>query len=139
MIHLGGIKYSEFEVEPSRVMVTQVADPALESAPEPGEYPSGQRGGAVNAMALPSQVRILPPPSDTADSPDPRRADADVRHQVAVPLAVAATCSIEPGDRFRVESDDPGRFVMTRIEEYMRCHVEQLALPDEETRDRAGA
>jgi PD-(D/E)XK endonuclease len=141
-IHLGGIKYSEFEVEPSRVMVTQVADPALESAPEPGEYPSGQRGGAVNAMALPSQVRILPPPSDTADSPDPPavgRTRMSANHQVTVPLAGAATCSIEPGDRFRVESDGPGRFVMTRIEEYMRCHVEQLALPDEETRDRAGA
>ena len=59
-------------------------------------------------------------------------------HQVTVPLAVAATCSIEPGDRFRVESDGPGRFVMTRIEEYMRCHVEQLAMPDEETQTRPG-
>ena len=28
----------------------------------PAGFPSGQRGGAVNALALPSQVRILPPP-----------------------------------------------------------------------------
>ena len=32
------------------------------SAP-PAGFPSGQRGRAVNALALPSQVRILPPPS----------------------------------------------------------------------------
>jgi hypothetical protein len=53
-------------------------------------------------------------------------------HQVAVPLAVAAASSIEPGDRFRVESDGTGRFVMTRIEEYMQRHVEQLPLAGDE-------
>jgi bifunctional DNA-binding transcriptional regulator/antitoxin component of YhaV-PrlF toxin-antitoxin module len=58
-------------------------------------------------------------------------------HQVTVPLAVAAACSIGPGDRFRVESDGRGRFVMTRIEEYMELHIEQLALPDAEARDPA--
>jgi bifunctional DNA-binding transcriptional regulator/antitoxin component of YhaV-PrlF toxin-antitoxin module len=52
-------------------------------------------------------------------------------HQVTIPLAVAAACLIQPGDRFRVESDGIGRFVMTRIEEYMRCHIEQLALSEE--------
>jgi len=26
-------------------------------------------------------------------------------HQVTVPLAVATHCALEPGDRFRVESD----------------------------------
>jgi bifunctional DNA-binding transcriptional regulator/antitoxin component of YhaV-PrlF toxin-antitoxin module len=49
-------------------------------------------------------------------------------HQVTVPLAVAAASSIEPGDRFRVESDGTGRFVMTRIEEYMQQHLDQLTL-----------
>jgi hypothetical protein len=52
-------------------------------------------------------------------------------HQVTVPLAVAAAASVEPGDRFRVESDGAGRFVMTRIEEYMQRHLDQLALPNE--------
>jgi bifunctional DNA-binding transcriptional regulator/antitoxin component of YhaV-PrlF toxin-antitoxin module len=51
-------------------------------------------------------------------------------HQVTVPLAVAAACSIEPGDRFRVESDGTGRFVMTRVEEYKERHAAQLALLD---------
>jgi bifunctional DNA-binding transcriptional regulator/antitoxin component of YhaV-PrlF toxin-antitoxin module len=59
--------------------------------------------------------------------------------QVTVPLAVAAAGSIEPGDRFRVESDGTGRFVMTRIEEYMERHVAQLAIPDAGAREPAGA
>jgi hypothetical protein len=53
-------------------------------------------------------------------------------HQVTVPLAVAAASSIEPGDRFRVESDGRVRFVMTRIEEYMQRHLAQLSIPDED-------
>ena len=53
-------------------------------------------------------------------------------NQVTVPLAVASASSIEPGDRFRVESDGPGRFVMTRIEEYMQRHIDQLALPGDD-------
>jgi len=49
-------------------------------------------------------------------------------HQVTVPLAVATAASIAPGDRFRVESEGSGRFVMTRIEEYMEHHLAQLEL-----------
>jgi hypothetical protein len=59
-------------------------------------------------------------------------------HQVAVPRAVAAASGINPGHRFRVESGGPGRFVMTRIEEYMEQHIAQLELP-EEAREPAGA
>jgi hypothetical protein len=51
-------------------------------------------------------------------------------HQLSVPLAVAAASEIEPGDRFRVESNGTGRFVMTRIEEYLEQHLDQLALPE---------
>jgi hypothetical protein len=61
-ITLGGQRYSEFEIEAGRPLTPNHASPVLESR-APGEYPSGQRGGAVNAMAMPSQVRILPPPS----------------------------------------------------------------------------
>jgi protein-tyrosine-phosphatase len=59
-------------------------------------------------------------------------------HQVTVPLAVAAASSIEPGDRFRVESAGTGRFVMTRIEEYAADHAAELALTACE-KDPAGA
>jgi hypothetical protein len=37
-----------------------------------GGFPSGQRGGAVNALALPSQVRILPPPLCPQEDPSRR-------------------------------------------------------------------
>ena len=132
-IHVGGPKYSEFEVERGCGMTPESDEAGLESKPEPGEYPSGQRGCAVNAMALPSQVRILPPPSDAArtDASAVGRTRMSTNHQVSVPLAVAAASAIEPGDRFRVESDGPGRFVMTRLEEYMRRYASELALPDQ--------
>jgi hypothetical protein len=52
-------------------------------------------------------------------------------HQVTVPLAVASASAIEPGDRFRVESDGTGRFTLIRVEEYMEQHIDQLALPGE--------
>ncbi|HEY1237994.1 MAG TPA: hypothetical protein VGE91_06635 [Solirubrobacterales bacterium] len=51
---------------------------------------------------------------------------------------MAGAASLSPGDRFRVESDGTGRFVMTRVEEYMEQHLDQLTLPDE-ARDPAGA
>jgi hypothetical protein len=140
-VHVGGLKYSEFEVKLGPSLAADGHTSGLESTSEQGEYPSGQRGCAVNAMALPSQVRILPPPSSPDDPPGPPavgRTRMSANHQVTVPLAVAAEASIEPGDRFRVEPDGTGRFVMTRIEEYMQRHLEQLALPDEGRRP-AGA
>jgi bifunctional DNA-binding transcriptional regulator/antitoxin component of YhaV-PrlF toxin-antitoxin module len=46
-------------------------------------------------------------------------------YQVAVPRAVAAASDLEPGERFRVESDGRGRVVMTRVEEYMEQRSNQ--------------
>jgi hypothetical protein len=134
-VHVGGPKYSEFEVKLDASLDAGCDLPGLESDLEPGEYPSGQRGGAVNAMALPSQVRILPPPSESVKLVDVSavgRTRMSANHQVTVPLAVAAASSVEPGDRFRVESDGTGRFVMTRVEEYMERHLAQLSLPSED-------
>ena len=135
-INLGGPKYSEFEVEPGAPLTPHVygdQESALESSTEPGEYPSGQRTAAVNRQAQPSEVRILPPPPDSADAPDPPAVGGtrmSSNHQVTIPRAVAAASSLEPGDRFRVESDGPGSLVMTRIEEYLERHSAQLALGD---------
>jgi hypothetical protein len=53
-------------------------------------------------------------------------------NQVTVPLAVVAASSLTPGDRFRVEADGVGRFVMTRIAEYMEGQIARLALPEGE-------
>jgi hypothetical protein len=129
-VNLGGIKYAEYEIEPTGSIreIVYGATPTLKSS-LPGEYPSGQRSSAVNREALPSQVRILPPPSESADSPDlpaVGRTRMSANHQVTVPLAVATASSLEPGDRFRVVSGGPGRFVMTRIQEYLERHAEHL-------------
>lgn len=136
-IQLGGLKYAEYEIDraPAIRELIYGQEAALEST-QPGEYPSGQRTATVNRQALPSEVRILPPPSDFGDQPSPQgvgRTRMSANHQVTVPIAVAAASSIEPGDRFRVESEGTGRFVMTRIEEYMERHIAQLALPDDGT------
>jgi bifunctional DNA-binding transcriptional regulator/antitoxin component of YhaV-PrlF toxin-antitoxin module len=140
-VQLGGTKYSEFEIDstdPIRELV--YGDNAALKSQQPGEYPSGQRTAAVNRQALPSQVRILPPPSagPSADPPAVGRTKMSSHYQVAVPRAVAAMAKLEPGDRFRVESEGTGRFVMTRIEEYAEQHAAQLALRDE-TDEPAGA
>jgi hypothetical protein len=141
-INLGGPKYSEFEVEPGRRLMAEPDGTGLQSGPQrPGEYPSGQRTAAVNRQAQPSQVRILPPPSESRDRP-PRpavgRTRMSVNHQVTVPLAVATGSEIHPGDRFRMESDGKGRVVMTRIEEYAEQHAAQLALDADETENEKG-
>jgi hypothetical protein len=132
-VNLGGPKYAEYEIEataPIRKLV--YADADLESPHPTGEYPSGQRISAVNRAAQPSQVRILPPPSepDRSDTPAIGRTKMSSNFQVAVPRAVATAAALEPGDRFRVESDGRGRFVMTRIAEYLE-HTAQLALPED--------
>jgi hypothetical protein len=63
------------------------------------------------------------------------RTRLSVNKQVTVPLAVVSAAELEPGDRFRVESDGPGRFVMTRIEEYAERHRAQLRLESEAAED----
>ena len=105
-IQLGGLKYAEYEIERATAIRGLVygEEAALEFA-VPGEYPSGQRTAAVNRQAQPSEVRILPPPSDSVNPPAVGRTRMSSNHQVTVPLAVATHCALEPGDRFRVESD----------------------------------
>jgi hypothetical protein len=64
-IMLGGPKCAAFEVEPGRPFGLAAPDTGYTQAALVG-FPSGQRGVAVNHVALPSQVRILPPPSRRA-------------------------------------------------------------------------
>jgi bifunctional DNA-binding transcriptional regulator/antitoxin component of YhaV-PrlF toxin-antitoxin module len=138
-ITLGGTKYSEFQVGRS--------DP-LDQGESTGSRLPARRGGAgvgepgqtVNLVAMPEWVRFPPPPSPPSGGDSLSRDDRNPgigrtrmssHHQVAVPRAVAAASGISPGDRFRVESNGRGRFVMTRIEEYMEQHIAQLELPEE--------
>ena len=134
-ICVGGEKYSEFQVGRSNpIPLVDGAGSRLDSPR--GGAGVGEPGRPVKSVAQPEWVRFPPPPPPPpargASFFEERRTSIVGRtrmaanRQVTVPVAVAAACSIEPGDRFRVESDGPGQFVMTRIEEYMDDHIAQL-------------
>ena len=66
-LSLGGKKYSEFEIEtgtPFEATIYSEGEPNTIGCPPPlpGECQSGQMDLTVNQAAMPTQVRILPPP-----------------------------------------------------------------------------
>jgi hypothetical protein len=113
-ILLGGTKYSEFEIEPGSSLESLVypggntnrIDTALE-----GECQSGQMDQTVNLTAMPTEVRILSPPSTTSS----RQVLLRPKRQVTIPKLPAKEAGIVPGDRMRVRADGPGRVVLERI------------------------
>ena len=129
-VTLGGPKYSEFEITSADAIEELVygsGNPTLESKPRPGEYRSGQTGGAVNAMAMPSQVRILPPPSDSraprlagvSASTAPlkfQRTRISSAHQVTIPSVPFRAAGLEVGDRLHATAEGPGRVILERID-----------------------
>jgi PD-(D/E)XK endonuclease len=124
-VTLGGPRYSEFEIDPGAPIAELVygADrPTLESKDRPGEYPSGQRTAAVNRQAMPSQVRILPPPlngdSTGFERSLGRSGQALVRpkRQTTIPKRAFVDAGLRVGDRMRVKADGDGRVVFERIE-----------------------
>lgn len=110
---LGGPKYSEFEVEPGRPLIGRPYDPALESGPALGEYPSGQRRAAVNRQAQPSQVRILPPPLREGPS---ARTRISKNHQITIPKGPFRAAGLGVGDPLRVKAEGDGRLRVRRID-----------------------
>jgi hypothetical protein len=140
-ITVGGDKYSEFQV--GRTEPLDQLDSSGSKLPiRRGGAGVGEPGRPVKSVpSLLSGFDSHPPHSSPPPGGDSLsgaeetlavgRTRMSANHQVTVPLAVAAASSIAPGDRFRVESDGTGRSVMTRIEEYMERHLDQLALPNE--------
>ena len=61
-ILLGGPKYEAYEVASDRPLTVLAEGRIARLADPPAGFRSGQTGAAVNRVALPSQVRILPPP-----------------------------------------------------------------------------
>ena len=95
----------------------------------PGGASKRQRGGC-KSLALPSEVRILPPPSELR-----RREPAGVgrtrissNHQLTVPRAPFEQAELEVGDGFRVEAVGPGQLTLTRLSEFAAAHEAQLRL-----------
>jgi hypothetical protein len=114
---LGGSKYSEFEVErgtPLEATVYSERKPNTILHSTQGECQSGQMVSTVNRAAMPTQVRILPPPSSSLAAN--RQVQLRPKRQVTFPKAPSEEAGISPGDRLRVSSDGPGRLVFEKIE-----------------------
>lgn len=113
---LGGSKYAEFEIERGTAIDSVIyADPSpnrMGRALE-GECQSGQMDQTVNLTAMPTQVRILPPPS-TATS---RQVLLRPKRQATFPKVPCEEAEISPGDRLRAKADGPGRIVFERIDD----------------------
>jgi hypothetical protein len=140
-IVLGGDKYSEFQVGRAALLDhAESGRSTLDSAR--GGAGVGEPGRSVKSVphvlsGFDSHPPHFSPPSggdsrSGREEPAVGRTRMSANHQVTVPLAVAAASQVEPGDRFRVESDGTGRFVMTRIEEYMQQHLDGFSLRENE-------
>ena len=122
---LGGPKYAEYEVETGRPLVPFGKEPRLNST-RPGEYPSGQRGGAVNAVAQsfggsnpPSPISSLRPVKPTNYERKPGQngeAVINQKRRLTIPQRPFFEAGFANGGRVRVRADGPGRLVVEQIE-----------------------
>ena len=108
-IVLGGSKYSEFEVEGGTPVEALIygdapANRIPNASPLPGECQSGQMDLTVNQAAMPTQVRILPPPSGCS-----RQVLLRPKRQKTIPKAPCEDAGLNAGDRLRVCAEGPGR------------------------------
>jgi PD-(D/E)XK endonuclease len=114
-IALGGPKYSEFEIargsEIDAIVHPEADLNKLRRRPS-GECQSGQMEQTVNLPAMPTQVRILPPPSPPASAQILFRP----KRQATIPKRPCEEAGIRAGDRLRVKADGPGRVVLERID-----------------------
>lgn len=120
---LGGTKYARFEIERGRPL----QEPALESG-LPGEYRSGQPGGAVNAVAQSfagsNPASPISPTRKTSLRPSNRerslgrsgQAIINQKRRVTIPQSAFFPAGFQPGDRLRARSDGPGRVVLELME-----------------------
>ena len=133
-LSLGGTKYSEFEVERGQSIehLVYAGDNPHSSDQMPGECLSGQKEQTVNLPAMPTQVRILPPPSSTSPARlgdvigDITKTERKLgrgghtllrqKRQATLPKSPCAEAGLRVGDRLRVRADGPGRLVFERVE-----------------------
>jgi hypothetical protein len=113
-VSLGGRKYSEFEIDPGtpfESLIYSNDEPNRIFGPTAGECQSGQMDVTVNHTAMPTQVRILPPPS----TPAGRQILLRPKRQATFPKAPCEEAGISPGDQLRAHADGPGRLVFEKI------------------------
>ena len=114
-ISLGGRKYSEFEIEPGTPFESLIYSndkPNRILSPTAGECQSGQMDVTVNHTAMPTQVRILPPPSPLTG----RQILLRPKRQATFPKAPCEEAGISPGDQLQARADGPGRLVFEKID-----------------------
>lgn len=126
---IGGTKYSEFEIErghPIEHLVYSDAVPEVDQIS--GECLSGQKDSTVNRAAMPTEVRILSPPSRRPGGPvgDITKSERKLaksghalfrqKRQLTIPKRPCQEAGLKVGDRVRVRTDGPGRIVVERAE-----------------------
>ena len=113
---LGGTKYSEFEIESGTAIDALIHPEGNNNRIAPsslGECQSGQMEQTVNLPAMPTQVRILPPPSSAGRS---GQALLRPKRQITIPKHPCEEAGLGAGDRMRVRADGPGRVIFERID-----------------------
>jgi hypothetical protein len=127
-VTLGGPKYATFEIEPGGAITGLVygTDGSIESPAASGEYPSGQRMAPVKRPAMPSQVRILPPPFGSGKPFAPSKYERSLgkksqtlinqKRRVTIPQVACDEAGFHEDDRLLARSDGDGRIVLERIE-----------------------
>lgn len=111
-VALGGTKYSEFEIEPGTRFEGTIysrGDPNRILPRTAGECQSGQMDVTVNHAAMPTQVRILPPPSVS------RQVLLRPKRQMTIPKTPCEDAGLTAGDRLRVQADGAGRILLEKI------------------------
>jgi PD-(D/E)XK endonuclease len=125
---LGGPKYSRYEVEAGRPLMA-VSEARLNSETPPGEYRSGQPGGAVNAVAYAFGGSNPPSPISSPRRVKPtncerkpgQRGEAVInqKRRITIPQRPFFEAGLENGGTVRVRAVGPGRLL-----------IEQIDLPD---------
>jgi hypothetical protein len=121
-ILLGGPKYSEFEIEPSRPLSQSLhrsGSLTLESESRAGEYPSGQRTRSVkpSPLGLRRFESCLPHPGAIRPHRTGTRTTISPQHKITIPFRPFREAGLLVGDRLSAQAAGPGRVVLTRIEE----------------------
>ena len=129
-IHLGGPKYSEFEIE-SGPPIPVHSDPIEAPLDLPtrcrGSADVGESGGPVKSVLLAEWVRLPPPPSKRRFVGRFERTTISTAHQVTIPRDAFVPAGFEVGDKLHATCTGPGRVVLERIDKQHGS----LTLPDD--------
>lgn len=128
-VHLGGPKYSEYEIEPAPAILPIVygAEPpgSRIDRPLPGERRSWRAGLGCkpSAPVLSGFESLLPhdlveqPNRPTRERPPKfRRTRISPKRQITIPSVPFAGAGLAVGDRLELTAEGPGRVILERIE-----------------------